>query len=192
MTSSTSGAMSGRIAHFDELECVPLVAESGVSTEALDLIYARTLFPVIVLDGDQTNAAGTAPIVGAAGMTMTFAISPPGQGPSLHAHVETYETFTVLRGTFEFSWGDEGEHGATLGQFDVISFPPGINRAFRNVGDDEGMLQAVITGGPQARWDVSLVPEVAQKLADLGALEQLEAKGMTLESGRWLHRDRQR
>ena len=34
-------------------------------------------------------------------MPMTLAVCPPGQGPGLHNHVKTYETFTVLKTRFE-------------------------------------------------------------------------------------------
>ena len=69
-----------------------------------------------------------APIRGAAGMTMALAVCPPGQGPGLHAHRETYETFTVLKGEFEVRWNDDGGEREVLRPFDTISFPPGVCR----------------------------------------------------------------
>jgi quercetin dioxygenase-like cupin family protein len=38
-------------------------------------------------------------------MTVTLAVCPPGTGPGLHTHHQTCETFTVLPGSFCFTWG---------------------------------------------------------------------------------------
>ena len=39
---------------------------------------------------------------------MTIARCPPNQGPGLHNHDSTYETFTVLEGTFLITWNKDG------------------------------------------------------------------------------------
>src|SRR4051794_34921440 len=114
--------LDNRIARFQDLKVLGHIANGGLAQEALDLIYAGKLLPVITLaeNGDTPVAAG-APILGAGGMSMVFASNPPGQGPSLHRHDETFETFIVLQGEYEFTWGDEGEHSVVLGQYDVLS-----------------------------------------------------------------------
>ena len=76
--------------------------DTTVSQAAKDIILARTLMPV-VLERTQSAFGNDAPIYNAAGLTMFISIMPPGQGPCLHAHVKTFETFIVLEGKLEFS-----------------------------------------------------------------------------------------
>jgi quercetin dioxygenase-like cupin family protein len=134
-----------------------------------DLIWSRKLMPVISLDGDATTPFGSrAPIRGAGGMTMTYAVCPAGTGPTLHRHHRTYETFTVMKGRFEFSWGEEGEHTSVLSLFDTISVPPQVNRAFRNIGTEEGVLQVIITGGVHDMNDIAFPPSTAAQITKAG------------------------
>jgi quercetin dioxygenase-like cupin family protein len=97
-------------------------------------------------------------------MTMTLAVCPPGQGPGLHSHRKTYETFTVMKGRFEVRWNDDGSGSAILELYDTISFPPGVCRSFRNIGDDEGILQVIITGGVHDMSDIDFARHIADKL----------------------------
>src|SRR5271170_5388666 len=107
----TEVLMKTRIARFSDLKSLPIQNDPTIPQEALDIIYSRKLLPVVGLEaGTETAVSVATPIVGAAGITITLAICPPGQGPGLHAHKVTYETFTVLQGRFEFSWGEEGQH----------------------------------------------------------------------------------
>src|SRR5436309_5411688 len=99
--------MQKRIARYRDLKPLP-IQQSDIPLAARDVVYSRKLLSVIGLEGVQTPINVGAPITGAAGMTMTLAVCPPGQGPGLHAHRRTYETFTVLKGRFEVSWNDEG------------------------------------------------------------------------------------
>ena len=167
--------MKDRISRFTELKPLP-IQNPSIPEKARDVVYARKLLSVIGLDGDASPINAGAPIVGAAGMTMTLAVCPPGQGPGLHNHVKTYETFTVLKGRFEVRWNEDGSERAVLEQFDTISLPPGICRAFRNIGGEEGILQGrgrVEVGdlAPQevGPGDVVLIPpSVRQRIANTG------------------------
>ena len=167
-----------RIARFAELQPLPHLASSGLPQEALDLLYARTILPVIT-DAQDTVVAAGAPIAGGGGMTMGFAWCPPGQGPGLHRHSSTYETFVVLDGVFEYVWGRDGDHAAVLGRFDVISFPPGVYRAFSAIGDTPGLLLALITGGDQD--DIVNAQAVGRALDALGCREGAEAIGFRFD-----------
>jgi quercetin dioxygenase-like cupin family protein len=152
-----------------------------VPLEAKDVIYARKLLSVIGLESGSTPVSSNAPIRGAAGMTMTLAVCPPGQGPELHAHVKTYETFTVLRGRFEVRWNDDGSERLVLEEFDTVSVPPGVCRAFRNIGDGEGVLQVLITGGVHDMQDIDFARQIGDRLAaiDPGARAYFEQAGFT-------------
>lgn len=175
----TSDEMNRRVAHYTSLKPLSFQKDTAqteearrVPSEALDLMefgHSRHLLSVIGLDsGDDTAITRDAPIMGAGGMTMTLAICPPGTGPALHAHLATYETFTVLQGRFELTYNDDGSGALTLERFDVISIPPGVVRTFQNVSDDEGILQVLITGGIHDRADLDFSEIVATKLRELG------------------------
>ena len=133
-----------------------------VGQDAMDIIFARKLMPVI-LDDDTKNPFGNdAPIFGAAGSTMFVSIMPPGQGPCLHSHNTTFETFMVLQGEIEYYVGEPVEHRARLGKWDTFSCPPGVYRGFHNVGDVDAVQLTVITGLGEDRDDVSMPDSIAQ------------------------------
>ena len=181
----TSGDMEKRISRFRALKPLPIQQDPEIPQEAKDVVYARKLLSVIGLEGDaNTPINNSSPITGAAGMTMTLAVCPPGQGPSLHAHQQTYETFTVLRGRFEVTWNDDGGGSVELNEFDTISVPPKVNRAFRNIGDDEGVLQVLITGGVHDMADIDMSPDVAVKLDRIktGVKQKFAAMGLTFNA----------
>src|SRR5687768_15501035 len=161
--------MAKRIARFAALKPLPIQNQS-IPERARDVVYARKLLSVIGLESTaQTPINSGAPIVGAAGMTLTLAVCPPGQGPGLHSHRETYETFTVLEGEFEVRWNDDGSEREVLRRFDTISFPPGVCRAFRNIGAAEGILQVIITGGVHDMNDIAFTAQARRDIEAVGA-----------------------
>ena len=185
-TITISGAeMQKRIARFRELKPLP-IQQSDIPLAARDVVYSRKLLSVIGLEGAQTPINVGAPIVGAAGMTMTLAVCPPGQGPGLHAHRQTYETFTVLKGRFEVTWNDDGAERAVLELFDTVSFAPGVCRAFRNIGDEEGILQVVITGGVHDMTDIDFAEDAKRKIEAVrpGLAREFEKAGFTFTAGK--------
>lgn len=178
--------MATRLSRFAELKPLRAAESMDVPQEAKDVIYSRKLLSVIGLGGDaDTPVNQGAPIQGAGGMTMTLAVCPPGTGPSLHAHQQTYETFTVLKGRFEVRWNDEGEHRVELDTFDTISVPPQVCRAFRNIGDEEGILQVLITGGVHDMTDIDFPRATAKELEAFGedVVAQFRDRGITFTAG---------
>ena len=178
--------MESRVARFRALQPLAIQQGNAVPQAARDVVYARKLLSVIGLDGSaKTPINSAAPITGAAGMTMTLAVCPPGQGPGLHSHRQTYETFTVLTGTFEITWNDNGENRLVLEQFDTISIPPGVCRAFRNVGEVEGILQVIITGGVHDMTDIAFSAHAAAAIeaAAPGALKHFTEAGFRFDAG---------
>lgn len=174
--------IANRISRFAELEVIDAQKNHDVPLDVCDIIYSRALLPVIALAEDiDSPFSGKAPIKGAAGMTMTYAVCPPWTGPSLHNHRGTYETFTVMKGKFEFALGAKGEDKVTLDPFDTISIPPGYYRAFCNVGDSEGVLQVIITGGVHDMQDIYFPKHTAAEIADKGEqyLEYFKRKNMS-------------
>ena len=180
-----SHEMQTRVARFHDLQPLPATESLKMPQEAKDVIYSRTLLSVIGLEDTTTPINQGAPITGAGGITMTHAVCPPGTGPSLHAHRQTYETFTVLRGRFEVYWNDDGGERVELEEFDTMSLPPGVCRGFRNIGDDDGILQVIISGGVHDMTDIDYPKTTAKQLAAFGddVVAQFEARGMTFTAG---------
>lgn len=185
-TNPTPQEMARRIARYRGLKPIAAQAEKKYRQEILDLIYARQLLPVVGLEeGRRSAVSDSAPIIGAGGMTITYAVCPPGQGPGLHMHKDTFETFTVLRGRFAFHWGDDGAQSVELDELDVISVPPRVSRAFRNVSGEEGILQVIITGGVHDQNDIDISPSVAEEIdrIDPEARRQIERDLFTFTAG---------
>ncbi len=175
--------MSRRVARFSQLRPLPVQRGADIPQAALDIVYARQLLSVIGLEkgAGSTPINAQAPIIGAGGMTMTLALCPPGQGPELHAHRQTFETFTVLEGRFEVCWNDHGENRLELDRFDTISVPPGVCRSFRNIGAEDALLQVIITGGVHDMNDIDFSAAVVPRIEaiDAEARPRLEALGFT-------------
>jgi quercetin dioxygenase-like cupin family protein len=174
--------MEKRIARFEKLKPLP-IQNASIPEKARDVVYSRKLLSVIGLE-TSTPINAQAPITGAAGMTMTLAVCPPGQGPGLHSHRQTFETFTVLQGEFEVRWNDEGDESAVLRRFDTISFPPGVCRAFRNIGQEEGILQVIITGGVHDMTDIAFSPSAKREIEAVrpGLAAEFEKAGFTFDA----------
>jgi len=183
MTRDEIAARTGRFAQLQPMEFMK--NDTTVTQAAKDIILARKLMPV-VLERTQSAFGNDAPIYNAAGLTMFISIMPPGQGPCLHAHVKTFETFTVLEGSLEFSLNDDGGEKIVLNQWDTFSCPPGVNRGFRNVGTRDAVLLTVITGGINDRNDIGLPPAIAKQIqaVDPNALEVFKTKmGLRFDAG---------
>jgi quercetin dioxygenase-like cupin family protein len=176
--------MQGRVARYADLVPLPVQRDPGIPQPALDLVYARGLLPVIGLSGGaDTPITASAPIQGAAGITMTYATCPPGQGPGLHTHKATFETFVVMQGEFEITWGDTGEYRTVLKEKDTVSIPPGVSRAFRNVGSNEAVLLVVISGGENNMADIHLPAKQVEALrsASPKLLDRMVTSGVSYD-----------
>ena len=181
----TGQELEERISRFDRLQPMSTMRDiATVPLEARDIVFARKLMPV-VLEKTASPFGTVAPIYGAAGLSLWVSVCPPGQGPCLHAHQATYETFVVLEGSFEFRLNDTGDLKAVLNKWDTFSCPPGVCRGFRNVTDKDAVILTVITGGVHDRNDVSLPPSVADELNKLGpgVLAAFESIGLTFDAG---------
>jgi quercetin dioxygenase-like cupin family protein len=176
--------MKKRIARYGKLKPLP-IQNPSIPEKARDVVYSRKLLSVIGLEDSTTPINAEAPIVGAAGMTMTLAVCPPGQGPGLHSHRKTYETFTVMKGRFEVRWNDDGSGSAVLELYDTISFPPGVCRSFRNIGTGEGILQVIITGGVHDMSDIDFSEKARQEIEAVrpGLAAEFEKVGFTFTAG---------
>lgn len=160
----TREELDSRIGRFADLQAMSTAGDlEWVGQEAMDVFFARKIMPVIL--EDAKNPFGSlAPIFGADGVTMFISVMPPGQGPCLHSHNETFETFVVLEGTIEYFVGDPIEHRVTLNKWDFFSCPPRVYRGFRNVGTGDAVQLTVISGRGETRDDVSMPHSVAEQV----------------------------
>ena len=102
-----------------------------------------------------------------------FNIGAAGQPPmcrnSLHVH-RTAEVFFVLSGRWRFFWGRYGDAGeVTLEEGDIINIPTGIFRGFENIGNDYGMIMAIL-GGDDAGGGVVWAPQVIEDAKNHGLI----------------------
>ena len=95
--------------------------------------------------------------------SITYVGAEPGKGAALHAH-ETIEVFIPMTGKWTAYWGEQGEKEVTLDLFDVVSFPPGVLRGFKNAGDEPALLMAIIGSKPETEDGGSVA--WAQKVLD--------------------------
>ena len=95
----------------------------------------------------------------------------------------------VLSGGWRFFWGRWGDAGeVVLEQGDIFNIPTGIFRGFENIGDDYGMIMAIL-GGDDAGGGVIWAPQVIEDaqahglvLSEQGKLYDSK-KGETLQQG---------
>ncbi len=114
-----------------------------------------------------------------------FNIGAAGQPPkcrnSLHSH-RTAEVFFVLSGRWRFFWGRWGDAGeVVLEPGDIFNIPTGIFRGFENIGQDYGMIMAIL-GGDDAGGGVIWAPQVIEDAADHGLV--LSEKGRLYDTKR--------
>lgn len=185
----TKEEVDSRIARYERLEPMSISQDlAWVPQAAMDVVYARTILPMIL--EDAKNPFGkTAPVKGAGGLTMYISVLPPGQGPCLHSHNNTFETFMVLEGEIEYQIGNPVEHVVRLGKYDAFSCPPAVHRGFKNVGTGPAIQLTVITGEADGNRDDVVMPswvadevkrdygpEVYEAFTGLFAFENNEAK----------------
>ena len=162
----TKEEIAERTARYADLQSMNVPLDRDVVSQgAMDVIFARTIMPVI-MEKTKNPFGDTGAIYGANGMTMNISVLPPNQGPCLHAHNATFETFIVLDGRITFHIGEPGEEEhLTLGRWDSFSCPPEVYRGFTNASDaDQAVLLTVINGDPNARDDVGVPPAVTERL----------------------------
>src|SRR5690606_16717439 len=140
----TQEEMKSRIARFKDLVSTKARhAESrGIPQEVMEMITAKSTFNVMS-PADLGGQLSPKPAVigGDAGVfRLGIATCPAGNGPGLHVHWKTHETFMALTGKWKIVWGDKGEESTILEPFDLIAVPPRVTRQFINISDQDAHL----------------------------------------------------
>lgn len=185
----TPEEMETRIARFKDLkpQSGSYDAEVGIPKEVYEMMTARTLY-LLMSPEKQGGPMAQHPAVTTDDMiSVIIAECPPGDGPLLHAHQFTRETFFCLNGRFKIQWGDEGENETFLEPYDMIAVPPRVVRRFENVSDETARLLVFITGDSEEAFNDIDHPQIeADRLADRfgdDVLDKLRGIGVSFEAG---------
>ena len=168
----SKGEMLKRVARFKELR-----PSRQAFVDSLIPGHERAIFNVIgrgVTEDAYLNPA----ITDARDFNLTLVQAAPTKGAALHSHT-TVEVFIPLSGEWAIYWGDNGENEIVLGSWDTISVPPGVMRGFRNVGNEDAYLMAILGGTDAGR--VSWAPQVLERAKQTGL--QLDEQGNLMHKG---------
>ena len=180
--------MARRTARFSDLKPYKQTQNDakGIPPAAMEMVSAKSVYPVMSPEG-WAGRNSIAPVKGAPGITISLAECPPGDSPGLHSHERTVENFFCVKGRFEISWGDNGEHSIVLEPLDFVSVPPGVNRNFTNISDDVGYLFVVIQTPEGDEFDkVAFAPRLGEEIAkQFGAdtVAQMNDIGFNFDAG---------
>lgn len=126
-----------------------------------DILSPRDLYLLI----GPAKARARYAITGPENFLLTLVKTPPGTGPALHIHRFTTEIFIVLEGQFRVFWGDQGEHELVLNPYDAIAIPPGLNRAFENIGGDANAFMPIVVGANDELKDIVWLPDIKAQVS---------------------------
>jgi uncharacterized RmlC-like cupin family protein len=165
----TQEEMKARIARFKDLVSTKArhAEDKGVPLEVFEMITAKSTFNIMSPENLGGQLSPKPPVIGgdAGVFRLGIVTCPPGNGPGLHVHWRTHETFMALTGKWEIIWGDKGEEKTIIEPFDLIAVPPQVTRTFVNISDKDAHLLVVIQGQKGEFDDVGRVPETAEKIA---------------------------
>ncbi len=185
----TPAEMETRIARFKDLKPQSGTYDSkvGIPKEVYEMMTARTLYLLMSPENQGGPMAQHPAVTTDDKMSVIIAECPPGDGPLLHAHQFTRETFFCLDGRFRIQWGDEGENEIFLDPYDMIAVPPRVVRRFENVSDQTGHLLVFITGDSEEAFNDIDHPRIeadrlAEKFGD-DVLDKLRGIGVSFEAG---------
>ena len=181
-----SGAeMATRIARLKDMQPLSMTSgESiGVPCEVRELVAAKNLYLLMAPENQGGPMAHHAAIAGPDNISVLIAECPPGDKPLLHAHHYTVENFMCLTGKFRIRWGSGGSEHVDLEPFVMISVPPGVDRQFENISDDDARLLVVILGKSRDDYnDISLPVECTELIRSRfgqGVIDAYDRRGVT-------------
>jgi uncharacterized RmlC-like cupin family protein len=177
--------MISRMVRFKDMAPRPKPGAGVVPQEIVDFMTATENYSYMApaMEGQSVIQRHAALEGGDAGdaISVSLAFCKPGDGPALHAHMNTVEAFFCLSGRFAISWGERGEESVELAPWDFIHVPEGVVRTFINIGDTDGALLVVIIQGKRNTFNdvisASYVAEQRTERFGSDAVVQLEANG---------------
>ena len=186
----TPEEMARYISRFDDLIANKARTSDKIPPAARETMTARSTKTVIAnvsaTDTPWGSGGDEGPIPGPPNFAVVIAECEPGNGPGLHSHQNTIETFTCIKGLFRIEWGDNGQNSMELGLYDTISVPAGVMRRFENISDEMGLLYVILQGGDRGLRDVEFAPSVGESLRERFGAEvvcELESIGYSFTAG---------
>lgn len=161
----TGDPLEGRIARFR-----PNEGNEGLFIDTVIPGYARRIWSVIGPNVGEDRSER--PAIPPEDFHLAILRAAPGNGSALHTHT-TVEVFMPLTGRWQVFYGERGERDLVLEQWDVCSVPAGVWRGFRNAGDEDAYLLALVGGTDAGR--LTWAPEVIEEAARRG--KRLDATG---------------
>ncbi len=138
--------------------------EVGVPTEAYESVASKNIY-LLLAPHERKRSFSPPAVFGAPGLELSIVDCPPGNGPKLHMHERTRETFMPLTGRYEILWGEKGEHSTVLEPLDMFAVPPRVYRTFRNVSDTDAKMLVVLQGEQnEVMNDVYYPPDIGEQI----------------------------
>jgi mannose-6-phosphate isomerase-like protein (cupin superfamily) len=156
--SASDDPLAGRVGRFSELE-----GNAALFVDTVIPGCARTIWSIVGQNVGEDR--GQRPAIPAEDFHLAVIKAAPGNGTALHTHT-TVEVFMALTGRWQVVYGEDGEREVSLGQWDVVSVPAGVWRGFRNAGDDDAYLLALVGGTDAGR--LTWAPKVLEEAARAG------------------------
>ncbi len=115
--------------------------------------------------GVSQNPDQTVNLIEPHGFNIGAASMPHGVVNNQHMHY-TAEVFICTRGRWEMRIGQRGEQTLEIADGTVFSVPTWVFRGFKNIGDDDGWLFAILGGDDTG--GILWAPQVIEAAADTG------------------------
>ena len=184
----TQDEMKKRIARFKDLKprSANLQEKTGIPMDVIRMLNPKANY-VLMAPDDLPGMLSVNPAVngGHEGiLRVGIAECAAGDGPGLHVHWRTHETFIALSGKWRINWGDNGEEHVILEPFDMIAVPPKVTRQFINVSDKDAHLLVLIQGRKEDFNDVGRPSKAADPIIEKYGPEMIER----LEKAGWKFR----
>ena len=177
--------MQSRIARFKDLKprSSHWAQDLGIPMDVMRMFNPKANYIVMAPEGLPGRLSPNPAIIGGdqGDIRVAIALAEPGDGPCLHVHWMTTETFMALSGKWEIRWGDEGQEKIILEPYDLISMPPKVTRQFINISDADAHILVIIQGKKEEFNDVGRPPQGAIPIREKYGQEMVDK----LEENGW-------
>ena len=137
-----------------------------VPIDAYESVASKNIF-LLLAPKERLRSFSPPAVFGNSGLEISIVDCPPGNGPKLHIHAKTVESFMPLTGSYEIVWGKDGQHSVVLEPLDFIAVPAGVFRTFRNVSKQDAKMLVVVQGDPQQTMnDVYYQKNIGEQVTD--------------------------
>ncbi|WP_245808870.1 cupin domain-containing protein [Shouchella patagoniensis] len=162
----------------DQMESNWISRFSNLKDKAIPLMFIDSILPghqrlnyTIIGDTASENDAYTPAITEPHQFQLGMVKAPPGNGPAYHTH-DYIESFFVLNGEWRFYWGYDEDPGkiegeTIVGEWDLISLPPGVFRGFENASEQDAWLFSILEthqvfSGQDPIWSPQIVKQAKE------------------------------